>query len=59
MLTIKWRYESDNWHEYITEDSAIAGQIFRLKVLEPKIMEVNLCRDDVLIIRYVKEDEED
>lgn len=59
MLTLKWRYPSTHWHTYNSNDSAQIGQLYRLKALEPLIVQLELYKDGVLVISYTRPEEKE
>jgi len=54
MLKLRWRYDSEQWHEYQSHDSDQMGLLYRLKALEPQIVQLELYKDDFLVIRYTR-----
>jgi hypothetical protein len=56
MLKLRWRYPTEQWYEYETHDSAQVGKLYRLKALEPNIVQIELYKDDFLVIRYTRPD---
>lgn len=57
-ITVKWQYSSGQDYEYTFDDSSKAGELFRLKVLEKGIKQVQVWLGDFLVIESNKPEED-
>lgn len=54
-LILRWWYDLDAQpYEFFSPDSGKIGSLYRLKVLEPSIVKVSVCLDDLEIISYTR-----
>lgn len=58
-ITVRWQYSSGQDYEYKFDDAALAGKLYRLKMLEPNIERIEVFLGDHLVIRWIKPDEKE
>lgn len=56
-ILLRWQYNSGQWYEFWSDSSAQVGQLYRLKVLENDVKDIQVVSNDVVVIEWKREEE--
>lgn len=57
-IKVKWQYSSGQDYEYSFDESSKAGEMYRMKMLEPNIQRIEVFLGTHLVIEWSKPQEE-